>query len=100
MTDGWGTFRANVRWEAVRLRRSRRGWLLIIPGIAGPIGSALADLALRVPTDNSPMSLNDILLRIDTRALAVDRVTVQSADLDDVFFALTGHPDIQKGTVQ
>jgi ABC-2 type transport system ATP-binding protein len=48
-------------------------------------------LALRVPTDNSPRSVTSVLDLIDSRALAVERVNVQSADLDDVFFALTGH---------
>jgi hypothetical protein len=50
MTDTWGTLRVNARWEVTRLRRSRRIWLMIIPAIAGPIGSALADLYLRIPT--------------------------------------------------
>ncbi|MDE1821135.1 MAG: hypothetical protein KGJ23_10440 [Euryarchaeota archaeon] len=33
---------ANARWELLRLLRSRRIFLLVIPVIAGPIGSALA----------------------------------------------------------
>jgi hypothetical protein len=40
----------NAEWELTRLRRSRRGWLLAIPVVAGPIGSAVADLYLRVPS--------------------------------------------------
>ena len=35
---------ANARWEVVRLLRSRRLYLLVIPPVAGPIGSALAIL--------------------------------------------------------
>jgi len=42
------TLANNAAWEVVRLRRSRRSWLLAIPVVAGPIGSALADLYLKV----------------------------------------------------
>lgn len=35
---------ASLRWELLRLQRSRRIFLLVIPPIAGPIGSALAFL--------------------------------------------------------
>jgi hypothetical protein len=38
----------NAAWEVVRLRRSRRIWLLVIPMVAGPVGSAIADLYLAV----------------------------------------------------
>jgi ABC-2 type transport system ATP-binding protein len=47
-------------------------------------------LVLEVPTDGSPESLRSLLDRIDTAALSVESVTVQTPDLDDVFFALTG----------
>jgi len=40
----------NARWEVTRLWRSRRIWLFLIPVVAGPIGSAIADLYLRVPS--------------------------------------------------
>jgi ABC-2 type transport system ATP-binding protein len=46
-------------------------------------------LSVRVPTDNSPQSVTRVLQLIDSQTLAIDRLTVQSADLDDVFFALT-----------
>jgi ABC-2 type transport system ATP-binding protein len=52
-------------------------------------------LILQVPTDDTPRSLMGLLERIDTHALAVERVTVQMPDLDDVFFALTGNPSNQ-----
>ena len=32
-----------------------------------------------------------LLDRLDAHAVPVERVTVHTADLDDVFFALTGH---------
>ena len=44
-----------------------------------------------VPTVGTPQSVKALLDRLDEHALCVERVTVHTADLDDVFFALTGH---------
>ncbi len=49
-------------------------------------------LVLDVPTDGTPQSLRNLLDRLDEKALHVETVTVQTPDLDDVFFALTGTP--------
>ena len=49
-------------------------------------------LVLDVPTDGTPRSLRNLLDRLDEQALHVETVTVQTPDLDDVFFALTGTP--------
>ena len=46
-------------------------------------------LILDVPTDGTPHSLRKLLDRLDEEALHVATVTVQTPDLDDVFFALT-----------
>ncbi|MGA8092048.1 MAG: hypothetical protein WB984_06090 [Thermoplasmata archaeon] len=56
----------NARWEVTRLRRSRRIWLLLIPVIAGPIGSGIADLYLRVPSSGTA----DVLGLLITAGLA------------------------------
>jgi ABC-2 type transport system ATP-binding protein len=48
-------------------------------------------LILQVPADGDPQSLRALLERLDRHALRVERVTVHTPDLDDVFFALTGH---------
>lgn len=50
MTSLGRALAANVRWELLRWRRSRRLWLLAIPPVAGPVGSAIADLYLRIPS--------------------------------------------------
>ena len=47
---------------------------------------------LEIPTDGTPQSLRTLLDRIDEHALSVESVTVETPDLDDVFFALTGAP--------
>lgn len=66
------------------------------------LGQASRDddaLVLRVPTDGTPRSLKALLDRLDQQTLgAVDRVTVQTPDLDDVFFALTGRPHFKEET--
>ncbi len=51
-------------------------------------------LVLRVPTDDTPESLRSLLDRLDRHGLGVERLTVHTPDLDDVFFTLTGstHP--------
>ncbi len=56
-------------------------------------------LTLQIPTDGSVRSLKVVLDRLDHETNAVDGVgvTVHTPDLDDVFFALTGHTDTQKG---
>jgi ABC-2 type transport system ATP-binding protein len=57
------------------------------------------ELMLQVPTDGSVRSLKTLLDRLDHQAIAVEEagVSVHTPDLDDVFFALTGHSDTQKG---
>src|SRR2546429_1071433 len=46
-------------------------------------------LVLQVPTDGTPKSLAALLDRLDQRAVPVERVTLRTAGLHDVFFALT-----------
>jgi ABC-2 type transport system ATP-binding protein len=51
------------------------------------------DLTLRVPSDGSVRSLRAVLARLDDQSIEVEEMTVRTPDLDDVFLALTGHPD-------
>jgi ABC-2 type transport system ATP-binding protein len=53
-------------------------------------------LALRVPSDGSIRSLRALLDRLDNASIEVDGLSVHTPDLDDVFFALTGHSAIEK----
>jgi ABC-2 type transport system ATP-binding protein len=67
------------------------------------LGAASRDgdaLALQVPTDGSVRSLRAVLDRLDDEAIPVDGLAVHTPDLDDVFFALTGHPSTEKGDAQ
>ncbi|HVA91003.1 MAG TPA: ATP-binding cassette domain-containing protein [Chloroflexota bacterium] len=55
-----------------------------------------AALTLRVPSDGGVQSLKALLDRLDHEAIAVDGLSVHTPDLDDVFFALTDHPNSEK----
>jgi ABC-2 type transport system ATP-binding protein len=57
-------------------------------------------LVLQVPNDGRVQSLRDLLDRINDASLDVDELTVHTPDLDDVFFAVTGHPTDEKVTTR
>jgi ABC-2 type transport system ATP-binding protein len=66
------------------------------------LGNALSEpdsLTLTVPGDGSRRALKDLLDRLDDASIEVDELTVHTPDLDDVFFALTGHTTDQKATL-
>jgi ABC-2 type transport system ATP-binding protein len=60
-------------------------------GVLGEASPDTAALSLRVPTDGTPRAPLALLTQLDERAIPVERVTVHTPDLDDVFFALTGN---------
>ncbi len=65
---------------------------------AGALGDASRDedaLTLQVPYDGSVRSLQALLGRLDEQAVPVGGLSVHTPDLDDVFFALTGHPNAE-----
>jgi ABC-2 type transport system ATP-binding protein len=48
-------------------------------------------LTLQVPSDGSLRSLKTLLDRLDDESIEVARLSIHTPDLDDVFFAVTGH---------
>ncbi|MDQ2811935.1 MAG: ATP-binding cassette domain-containing protein [Actinomycetota bacterium] len=50
------------------------------------------NLTLQVPGDGSLTSLRALLNRLDDAAIEVEQLSIHTPDLDDVFFAVTGHP--------
>jgi len=58
------------------------------------------EFTLQVPTDGSVRSLRAVLDRLDDESIAVNDLSIHTPDLDDVFFAITSHPDTQKGNVR
>jgi ABC-2 type transport system ATP-binding protein len=70
---------------------------------ARTLGEAVRDdneLTLQVPTDGSVRSIKALLDRLDDQSIDVNEFSVHTPDLDDVFFAITSHPDTQKGNVR
>jgi ABC-2 type transport system ATP-binding protein len=66
---------------------------------AQALGTASRDdgaLTLQVPSDGSLRSLRALLDRLDYAAVEVGSLSIHTPDLDDVFFALTGHPSAEK----
>jgi ABC-2 type transport system ATP-binding protein len=53
-------------------------------------------LTLQVPGDGSLRSLRTLLDRLDHTAIEAGSLSIHTPDLDDVFFALTGHPSTEK----
>ncbi|HTX84342.1 MAG TPA: ATP-binding cassette domain-containing protein [Streptosporangiaceae bacterium] len=53
-------------------------------------------LSLRVPSDGSVKSVRSLLDELDRASIPVERLSIHTPDLDDVFFAFTGQPDAQK----
>jgi ABC-2 type transport system ATP-binding protein len=61
---------------------------------AGLIPTATADtdqLTLQVPGDGSVAALRRVLDRLDDARVDVENLSIHTPDLDDVFFAVTGH---------
>ncbi|NJO82667.1 MAG: ATP-binding cassette domain-containing protein [Blastochloris sp.] len=54
-------------------------------------------LMLTVASDGGVRSLRSVLDQLDDAAIEVDGLSVHTPDLDDVFFALTGHSNTAKG---
>jgi ABC-2 type transport system ATP-binding protein len=55
-------------------------------------------LTLQVPSDGDIPALRALLDRLDNASAKAERLSIHTPDLDDVFFALTGHPDSQKAS--
>jgi ABC-2 type transport system ATP-binding protein len=59
------------------------------------------ELALQIPTDGSVQALKAVLDQLDREAVTVEDVALHTPNLDDVFFALTGHAETtEKGAVR
>jgi ABC-type transport system involved in multi-copper enzyme maturation permease subunit len=88
LSGATATWANNLRWESTRLARSRRVWLLVIPVIAGPVGSALADEYLRISSTATAQVLGFLvtaglasLVVLDLTALAVGEELAQRTHL-------------------
>ncbi len=70
---------------------------------ARALGEAARDddeLTLQLPGDGGVRTLRALLDRLDAESIEPDTLSVHTPDLDDVFFALTAHPDTEQATVR
>ena len=69
---------------------------------ARALGASARDddaLTLEVPSDGGVQSLRGLLDQLDGASVEVDSLSVHLPDLDDVFLALTGQPDMERATL-
>ena len=57
-------------------------------------------LTLNVPSEGGIRSLRAVLDGLDGTSIGVERLSIHTPDLDDVFLALTGQPDQEGGTLR
>jgi ABC-2 type transport system ATP-binding protein len=50
-------------------------------------------LTMQVPSDGNVPALRALLDQLDSASIKVERLSIHTPDLDDVFFAFTGQPD-------
>jgi daunorubicin resistance ABC transporter ATP-binding subunit len=62
------------------------------PYVSGPVHVSHDGRRLRAPVDGTAGVATTVVRALDAAGIAVDDVQVHPPSLDDVFFALTGHP--------
>ncbi|HEX5400867.1 MAG TPA: ATP-binding cassette domain-containing protein [Pseudonocardiaceae bacterium] len=66
--------------------------------ILDPLSRDDTTLTLQVSSDGKVRSLRSLLGQLDSASIEVDDLSIHTPDLDDVFFAFTGHPSERKDT--
>jgi ABC-2 type transport system ATP-binding protein len=80
----------------VQLQFADDAGLSAAASILGEVSRDDVALTLEIPTDGGVRSLRALLERVDNKNIEVANLVVHTPDLDDVFFALTGHPVTEK----
>jgi ABC-2 type transport system ATP-binding protein len=57
------------------------------------------DLILRVPNDGNVAALRGVFEQLDDAGVEIAQLSIHTPDLDDVFFAVTGHPAAEEAAV-
>jgi ABC-2 type transport system ATP-binding protein len=57
------------------------------------------DLTLRVPNDGHVAALRRVLEQLDDAGIEIAQLSIHTPDLDDVFFAVTGHPSTEEAVL-
>ena len=80
----------------IRLQFADSARLAQAAGILSEVSRDDEALTLDISTDGAVRSLRALLEQLDHEDIEVDSLTIQTPALDDVYFALTGHPTIEK----
>jgi ABC-2 type transport system ATP-binding protein len=76
----------------IRLRFASPGGLSAAAAVLAGASPDADQLSLQVPGDGSVASLRRVLDELDRAGVDVENLSIHTPDLDDVFFAVTGHP--------
>jgi ABC-2 type transport system ATP-binding protein len=82
----------------IRLEFDNAADLEAAAGLVGVTSRDDESLCLRVASDGDIPALRKLLDRLDDASVKVERLSIHTPDLDDVFFAFTSHPDSQKAS--
>jgi len=85
---------------SVRLRFADADRLTTAARILGESSRDDEALTLEIATSGGVRSLRTLLDNLENQDIAVEGLTVNEPDLDDVYFALTGHASTEKEPVQ
>jgi ABC-2 type transport system ATP-binding protein len=91
-----GELKRRIPGGHIRLQFAGTGELGSAARILGVAARDDDALTLQVPSDGSVQSLRALLGRLDDESIEVEGLSVHTPDLDDVFFAVTGHPKKEK----
>jgi len=81
-----------ARLEVTLTRPDGAAALALGPYVSGGVHTSHDGLRLRAPVRNEPGLATRIVRALDDAGITVDDVQIHPPSLDDVFFALTGHP--------
>ena len=93
-----GELKRQVPGSHVLLRFADAGGLYAAARVLAGSTPDADDLTLRVPSDGGLSSLRALLGQLDAHSIDPEDFSVHTPDLDDVFLALTGHPNPPAGT--
>ena len=86
-TNSSGAFRADTSALQLSTVHSLRGAVALIDGASYDEEK----LQIEVPTDGTVAALRHLLGVLDDADIEVEQLSIHTPDLDDVFFAVTGH---------
>jgi ABC-2 type transport system ATP-binding protein len=81
-----------ARLEVTLTEASPAASAALAPFVAGPVQLSRDGRRLRAPVRSGGGLASTVVRALDTAGITVDDVEVRQPSLDDVFFALTGHP--------